>query len=229
MYRFSIRPEGDLCGIRNLELDDALLGKPLEDMTSGEIEDLRHKLIDGLAHVALYTTGIPAADRARWVRFFLNAHLINVENVLLAWPAIEGASDEALRQVIAIGESFSIRVLFRLESAHAEEFGIDRYAALRGPAVGLYYDPLEYIFLRQNPFNDGLYKSHFKNDVAMLRICDMLWDTHEPKLPQHGNAQIRECASFLLCRSFPGYFSFSPYGCKPREVVEAFKQALKAM
>ena len=84
MYKFSIASslKEEHCGIANLELDDKLLGKPLADMNGCEVEEVRNQLIDSLCRAVLYTADIPAAEYDRWVRFFLNAHLIQAENVL---------------------------------------------------------------------------------------------------------------------------------------------------
>lgn len=230
MYRFSISLQNrsqDCCGIKNWELSDDYFGTPLHAMNGNQTEDIRNDLIHQLARVVLYRADLPVPDEKAYVRFFRNAHLINVENVLLSESAIAGASDEEIRNIIRIAASFSIRVLLKPEADHPAETSLERYAALRCSDTGLFYDPSEYVKQHRNPYRDILYKSSLKDDIVFLRVDDMVFDTLQPVLPEHGNAQIKECASTLLARSFRGYFSFANYGdYSVSEVIPAFCQTL---
>ena len=135
MYQFSIALD-DLnsctCGIANWEVKDGFFGADLAAMTPAQAEDARDLLIRKLSRVVLYTTDLPVSDYVAYVRFFRNAHLLGIVNVCLSNAAVAGASDDQIRRVIAIGASFSIGVLFRLEAEYMDSFGFERYAALRG-------------------------------------------------------------------------------------------------
>jgi len=229
MYKFSIYPQDSTYGITNLELDDQLIGMPLDAMNGAQADDLRNRLIDALARVVLYTADIPAAAYDRWVRFFKNAHLIHAENVLLAWPCIADASDEEIQRIIAIARSFSIKVLFKLEAAHMEAFSLARYERLRSDATGLYYDPSEIVRLGRRPFHDVIYKCRVKDDIAFFRISEWTYPALEAQLPGQGQAQIKECSSNLLSRNYQGYFSFVPYGPDMQEAIHSFQEMLKRM
>ena len=223
MYRFSIACNEPSHGISNLELTDGCFGLPLHEMNGLQVEAVRNQLIGQLARVVLYTVDLPVAQTAKYIRFFRNAHLINAEHVLLTAGAISCASDEEILEIIRMGEAFSIRVLFRPDA----EFPLSRYAAIRSEWTGLYYDPMEYVKQHINPYRDVIYKSKFKDDIRFLRVCDMIFNSLEPVLPEHGNAQIKECAATLLTRHYPGYFSFRPYGGPElKDVIPAFCNAL---
>ena len=223
MYRFSIASNEPCHGISNLELSDGCFELPLCDMNGTQVEEIRNKLIRQLARVVLYAVDMPVRETERYIRFFRKAHLINAENVLLTDKAIAEASDEDIQSVIRMGEAFSIRVLFCLD----RDFTMERYAGIRGDWTGLYYDPTEFVKQNINPYRDVIYKNKCKDDIFFLRVCDMVFDTQEPVLPEHGNAQIKECAATLLTRHYPGYFSFRPYGNLAQEdVIRAFCNSL---
>ena len=234
MYHFSIAPEsfrGETYGITNLELKDGCFGAPLCELSGAQIEDLRDELIDRLCRIALYETTMHVTEQERYVLFFRRAHLLAVENVFLPWEAIAGADDAAIRAIIAMGESFSIRVLFQFYAEHLEEFGPDRYMALRSEATGLVYDPIEYVKQHIQPYRYVLYKCAWKDDIRFLRIRDAVYDSLTPVLPGTGNAEVRECASGLLLGSYTGYFSFGAYSdtLPMPEVIRAFGNALRLL
>lgn len=188
-------------------------------------------LIKSLTRIVLYTVDLPVTEYDAYVKTITKAHLLGVENIKLSHAAIADAADEEICRVIAVAEAFSIKILFELDAEHMEIFGFERYAKLRCEGTGLIFNPNEFIKLHQNPFNGVIYKSKYKDDMVFLRVCDMVFDTLEPKLPEHGNAQIKECASNLISRSFKGYFSFTPYGegIEITEVIDAFINALCLM
>lgn len=234
MYHFSIAlDENNSCthGITNWELTDGYFGAPLHQMTPDQVEDARDMLIRKLARVVLYTVAVPVADYAAYVQFFRNAHLIGVENVKLDYAAIADASDAQIQKIIAIGQSFAIRVLFELEAEHLEEFGFERYVALRGENTGLILNPNEFTKAHIAPYTKILSKTKFAGDIRFLRVCDM---QEEPALPvplQKGNSEIKECASKLLARSYNGYFAFQAYSpdIPVSQIISDFADVLCAM
>ena len=233
MYHFSIaldEKNSETYGITNWEVQDGYFGLPLSEMNGDQVEDVRDMLIRKLSRIVLYTVGMPVADFDSYVRFFRNAHLIGVENIKLAYAAIENAAEEEIRRVLAIAESFSIKVLFELEAASIESFDLERYAKLRSENTGLILNPIEYAKRRLATYSQ-IYKMKLKDDIAILRVCDMVFDSLEPVLPGKGNGEIKECASNLLVRSFGGYFSFGAYGdgVAIRDVIGIFTEMLCEM
>ncbi len=231
MYRFSIalaNQNDERHGISNLELTDGCFGAPLWELSPEQLEEIRDRLIYELSRVVLYTVSLPVREQEKYVRLLRAAHLLNVENLHLTYAAVEGASQEEIQAVIRMAEAFSIRVLFCIEAAHIEQFDFEAYRALRGENTGLIFDPSEFVRLHKCPFLSVLYKLKFKDDIVFLRVNDMLYDSLTPMLPEHGNSEIKECASNLLVRSFSGYFSFAKYGDEIdlSEVISAFCSAL---
>lgn len=214
MYHFSIaldEKNSETYGITNWEVTDGYFGMLLSEMSADQVEDVRDMLIRKLSRIVLYTVAMPVADFEGYVRFFRNAHLIGVEHIKLAYAAIENAAEEDIRQVLAVAESFSIKVLFELEAASIEKFDLEQYAKLRSENTGLILNPIEYAKRRLATYSQ-IYKMKLKDDIVILRVCDMVFDSLVPVLPGKGNGEIKECASNLLARSFGGYFAFSAYG-----------------
>ncbi len=226
MYQFSFHADSltdSLRGIQDLELSAASLGMPLEAMNGAQLEDVRNALISSLRRCVLYTTDLPARDTAAYIRLFRNAFAIRCGHILLSDRALAGVDDEPLREIIRMAYSFSIPVLFR----PGANFPLTRWDGLRAPGAGLFYDPNEYVKLHVDPFHAHIYPGKYRKDIVFLRICDMIFDTWEPVLPEHGNAELKECASFLLASGFRGWFSFGTF--RREETVAAFTQTLLEM
>lgn len=230
MYQYSIAVNSltdNRHAIQNLELVDGCFGAPLQDMSGAQIEDVRGALINSLTRIVLYSTDLPVTEYNAYIRFFRNAHLLHVENVLLTYTAVAHADNAAIARIVKIAEAFSIRVLFRFEAAHIDEFNFARYGELRGPFTGIFYAPNEFTKLHIPAFREVLYKNKYKDDVVFLRIEDMLFDSHTPMMLEKGNTQIKECISVLLTRNYNGYFSFGAYGnFTAAEIIPAFCRAL---
>lgn len=234
MYHFSIELENvNSCtwGITNWEVKDGFFGAPLADMTPDQAEDARDLLIRKLSRVVLYTTDLPAADYAAFVRFFRNAHIIGAENVKLSWLSVAGVSDAQLQKIIAIGASFSIGVLFEPEAEHMDELGLERYGVLRSDNTGLVYNPNEFLKAGIRPYTNVLSKTKFAPDIRFLRVRDMNGQTFAPAALKKGNSEIKECASKLLTRTYRGYFSFGAYSDQipVEQVIRDFAETLCAM
>ena len=234
MYQFSIALD-DLnsctCGIANWEVKDGFFGADLAAMTPAQAEDARDLLIRKLSRVVLYTTDLPVSDYAAHVRFFRNAHLLGIVNVCLSNAAVAGASDDQIRRVIAIGASFSIGVLFRLEAEYMDSFGFERYAALRGENTGLVFSPNAFLRAGIRPYTGILSKTKFASDIRFLRVEDLQDEPRKPVRLFTGNSELKECASKLLTRTYNGWFAFAPYGTDEpvSAVIGDFTDALCAM
>ena len=226
MYRFSIalNAQNDKTyGIQNIELTDGCFGAPLWELDGNRLEDIRNDLILNMRRIVLYSTDLPVSEYEHYILFFRKAHLLNIENVHLTYAAMDGADDDSIRKIIVLGEAFSIRIVFLYEYAHLDAFGVERYAALRSENTGLIFDTCEFVPKRINAYRQMLHTYRYRNDVLFLRVHDVLFDTLEPKLPLHGNSEIKDAASGLLARGFKGYFSFIPYGNFPmQDIIQAF-------
>ena len=234
MYQFSIALEtqdSPTYGISNWEVKDGFFGGSLGEMNPEQVEDARDLLIRKLSRVVLYTTDLPVAAYAAYVRFFRNAHLLGIVNVCLSRAALSGATDEQIRKVLAIGESFSIGVLFCLEAESMEEFGFERYAALRSENTGLVFSPNAFLRAGIRPYGEILTKTKFAPDIRFLRVEDLQQEPQKPVKLLRGNCELKEYTSKLLTRTYNGWFAFAPYGSgEPLEtVIRDFAELLCAM
>lgn len=231
MYNFSIeigKNNADSLGIKNLEVLDGHFGTPLSKMTPAEVEIVRASLIKSLNKIVVYTAYESVKEYDTYVQFFRNAHLIGVENVKLATSAIEGATNDETQAIIKIGAAFSIKVLFEFAAESFEKYNFDWYKEIKSENTGLIFNPNEFAKLKKGAFLGVLYKAKFKDDIVVVRVCDMVFEGQKPVLPEKGNAEIKEVASCLLARSYKGYFSFGKYGenISVPDAVDAFTNAL---
>ena len=229
MYNFSIelcKNNKDSLGIKNIEVLDGHFGASLFEMTPAEVEDTRTSLIKSLNKIVVYTAAKSVKDYADYVQFFRNAHLIGVENVKLDLAAIKGATDEEILEIVKIGAAFSIKVLFEIEDF--ENYGFEWYMSIKNDNTGIIYNPNALAKIGKGAFLQNLYKAKFKDDIVLVRVCDMIFEGQKPVLHEKGNAEIKEVASCLLARSYKGYFSFTKYGenISVPDVVDAFTNAL---
>ena len=217
MYQFSIALENsNSCtyGISDWEVQEGFFGAPLASMTPEQRENARELLIRKLSRVVLYATDMPVADYAAYIRFFRNAHMLGILNVKLSAKAIAGASSREISKIVAIGESFSIGVLFELEAASIASFDLEQYAAVRTEYTGLVLNPVELLKAGIAPYNKILSKTRFASDIRFLRVCDAVAESGVPAALGKGNCELKECTSKLLTRTFNGWFAFAPYGAE---------------
>ena len=229
MYNFSIeigKNNADSLGIKNIEVLDGHYGAPLSKMSPAEVEDVRTSLIKSLDKIVVYTAYESVKEYDSYVQFFRNAHLIGVENVKLDLAAIKGATDEEILEIVKIGAAFSIKVLLDIEEF--ENYGLEWYMSIKNDNSGIIYNPNALAKIGKGAFLQNLYKAKFKDDIVLVRVCDMIFEGQKPVLPEKGNAEIKEVASCLLARSYKGYFSFTKYGenISVPDVVAAFTNAL---
>ena len=234
MYHYSIAladQSAPTYGITNWEVKDGFFGADLREMSPAQVEDARDFLIKKMCRVVLYAVSTPVTDYAAYVRIFRYAHLLCIENIQLSWKALEGAEDEAIRRIIAMGASFSIGVVFELDAEHMDEFGFARYGALRNENTGLVFNSLEFVKAGISPYNKILSKTKFAPDIRFFRVCDIRSGDKVPVALRKGNAEVKESASKLLTRTYCGYFSFLDYGSgEPLpKIMESFAQLLCQM
>lgn len=232
MYKFSIaleKPTDETYGIANLELCDGFFGKRLADLNGSETEDIRNDLIDKRQRIVLYKTDMPLTDTDAYIRFFRRAHLLNIENVSIDLHTIGGVENfPLLKEIIEIARGMGIRLLFE-HVADCPFMDFDVYKEIRTEATGLIFSPIEYLAAERKPFLQVLYKCKVKDDILFLRINDGIMKTAEPVPIEEGNAEVKECASNLLVRSFKGYFSITNYCGDIPDLLRRFTNTLKAL
>jgi len=189
-------------GIYNIEAD-----LPLESYTPDDMEDLRDLLIDNGMRIVLLTSKIPSDDIDGLRKLFVNAHLLNVENIRLNIP-----SDYAAK----LSDSLDISLVFENDE--------EAVKAVSGSS--LVFDPTEYVSQKLHPFLHTFTQSHLKSRVKFLRIKDKLYDG-TPTAPGIGSAEIKELVSILLSRSFDGYFALEE--ADAAEALAYMKRILKRM
>lgn len=215
----------DALRINNIELSD-FSGKPLEQCSGSEVEDIRSALIDSNKTIVLLSTSIPVSDAAAFNELLRRAHLLNVKNIRIPLDGQTEAPDRnAVAEILKMANAWNIGVVF--ENEHRSFFHDDKtmtefLLSLPGePAVA--YNPSEFVALSHHPFFHMFYASKLKNRIRFLRLNDSIYSTGEPMHLANGNSEIKELISILLSRSYDGYFSVTPY----REpTVEAMKQTL---
>ena len=188
---------GDTLGIRNIEINNTYFGKGIEAMSGAELVAARESLIDGLEYIVLYTAEAGMSDKA-CEELFVNARALNVENI-----SFRGAPASGWDYVKKLARACNIRLLFETYKG----FDFTEYASLRDENTGIIYNPLEYVREGRGAYFAALYKNKFKDDVRILRINDGVIGAEDACLPEHGNAEVRECVSTLLSRCYEGWFS----------------------
>ena len=188
---------GDTLGIRNIEIDNTYFGKGIEAMSGAELVAARESLIDGFEYIVLYTAEAGMSDK-ECEELFVNARALNVENI-----SFKGAPASGWDYAKKLSRACNITLLF--ETYQGYDFA--EYAALRDENTGIIYNPLEYVKEGRGAYFAALYKNKFKDDVKILRINDGVIGEDKACLPEHGNAEVRECVSTLLSRCYEGWFS----------------------
>ena len=220
-------------GITNLETDDPIFGCDLSELECDKVEDIRDALTDSMKKIVLHTVRTDINDFAAYVRILKNASRIGIENIkicLCRFPSsIDECFIEAVKKIIEAAAIFNINILFEPRAKYPV-FTNELYSKIREENTGIIFNPSEYVLGNVNPFLGHLYKYKFKDDIAFVRINDMKKDG-TPVLPEKGNAEIKECISSLLARSYNGYFSFRAYSDEFSldDVIASFKRMIKEM
>lgn len=232
MYKYSIALHSlneETYGIDNLELYDGVFGKKLCDFNGAETEDLRNLLIAQRQRIVLYTVNMPLTDKKAYVAFFRRAHLLNIENVKLSLSAVQNRENfDALREIIDLARGMGIRMLFEMEPDYPF-FDFAAYKEVRSAATGLIFSPMSFLTQDLMPFLRVLYNCKVKDDIVFLRINDGLMHTGEPTPIEEGNAEVKECVSNLLARSFAGYFSITDYNGDIPDLLSRFAKMLSKL
>ena len=187
----------DTLGIKNIEIDKTCFGKALEEMTGADIVSAREILVDNLERIVLYIAEGGLSDKA-CEELFVNAKALNVENI-----SFKAAPESGWEYAKKLARACGVVLLFETYAG----FDFEEYASLRDEYTGIIYNPLEYVKQGKGAYFAAFYKNKYKDDVKILRINDGLIANGKPCLPEHGNAEVRECVSTLLSRIYDGYFS----------------------
>jgi sugar phosphate isomerase/epimerase len=211
MYNYSVAVDGlesQSFGINNIELKDGCFGAKLANLTLCQIEDIRNKLISYMKKIVLYTAAMHVSQYERYIQFFRNAHLLNIENVKIEISAFDDETGlKELSKIIEIAAAFDIKVLFEPDTS----FSFDTYKQIKSSGTGIIFNPLKFVKAGENPFLTVLYNNKFKDDIVFLKVNDGLYNDSRPVMLEEGNSEIKECVSAMLARSYKGYFSFEDY------------------
>ena len=188
---------GETLGIKNIEIDKTYFGKGIEAMSGAELVAARESLIDNCECIILYTADAGMSDK-ECEELFVNARVLNIENI-----SFKGVPASGWDYAKKLSRACNITLLF--ETYQGYDFA--EYASLRDENTGIIYNPLEYVKEGRGAYFAALYKNKFKDDVKILRINDGVIGADKPCLPEHGNAEVRECVSTLLSRCYEGWFS----------------------
>lgn len=200
---------GNTLGIKNIEIDSTYFGKGIESLSGEELAEKRESIISELEYIVLYTAPAGMTDK-ECEELFVNARALNIENI-----SFEGAPESGWEYAKKLSRACNIKLLFETYKG----FDFAEYEALRAENTGIIYNPLEYVKEGRGAYFAALYKNKFKDDVKILRINDGLIDGGKPCLPEHGNAEVRECVSTLLSRCYNGYFSLCAVNGELAEVI----------
>ncbi len=219
-----------LLGINNIETGDVFDAVPLIDMNGEELEEIRNTLIDEGKRIVLLSTSLGTDEHEKLNLLFRNAHILNVKGIKI--DPTERCDTIYLKKLSA---SYGIP-LFVENKTHSDiENEKQMHEVIKlGNAIGLIFNPFEFVCLDRHPFFHIYYSSKIKNYIKFLRINDGLFTTHKPTMLSYGCAEVKELASIMLSRSFDGYFSFAPYIKdmtleQYKQNLEQFKHLLKNM
>ena len=211
----------DTLRINHIELAN-FGGKPLEQCSGSEVEDIRSALIDSNKTIVLLSTDLCVTDSAAFNELFRRAHLLNVKNVRIPLDDQPSAPDSAaLAQVLKMASAWNIGIVFENErnSFFHDDKTMTEFLFSLPECAGVIYNPAEFVALSHHPFFHMFYASKLKNRIRFLRLNDSLYSTGETTRLAGGNAEIKELISILLSRSFDGYFSVAPYRSHSAEAM----------
>ena len=203
----------DTLRINHIELTD-FGGKPLEQCSGSEVEDIRCALIDTNKTIVLLSTALSPGEPAAFNELFRRAHLLNVQNILIPFNGrSQPPEPAALAEILKMAEAWNIDIVFENErhSFFRDDRTMTDFLRFLPESAGVVYNPAEFVALSHHPFFHMFYASRLKNRIRFLRLNDSLYSTGEPTPLAGGNGEIKELISILLARSFDGWFSVAPY------------------
>lgn len=222
-------------GINTIEIGDQFDQDVLYRLDGNAVEDIRNQLIDSNKRIVLLTTELPLNQLEEYKKLFRKLHLLNVENLKIPLPQDESQINY-WREIAKIGDSYNIRVLFENKANSMAEDDASMTAFFKKVKefhAGVIYNPLAFVAMQHHPFFHMFYTSKLKNHIVFMRLNDGLYSTLEPKHLCEGNGEVKELVSILLCRSYEGYFSLSPYLEKSvsslKQTHEELKMILKTI
>ncbi|MEA4833027.1 MAG: hypothetical protein VB118_10500 [Oscillospiraceae bacterium] len=215
--RAGLRQATEKCaslGIFDIDCGYDIGACPLYEADGNTIEDMRCILIDSCARINSITLPEQPLLKDELKKFCRAAHLLGVRSVIL--PAGNFTDEDRLgyiKSVCRAASSFGIKTLFenRADSLLCDNAAMTVLCALAEDGdIGFVFNPFEFVKKNHHPFFHMFYTSSLKNNIAMLRINDGLYNGSPTPLCG-GNAEIKEMCSILLARSYDGYFSICPY------------------
>ncbi len=201
------------------------------------LEDIRSKIIENQKSILLMDTSMPFYDLEYHKEFLQRTTLLGVKYIRPVINDFNPAENpdlvSKLIDLCKISKTYGAKVLFenKADNAKLDVFFEEMYKTCSDEKPQFIFNPLEHVKNKRHPFFHIFYTSRLKNDIVILRINDGLFLNGEPMLPGEGNAEIKEMASILLCRSFDGWFSIGPYfgNSDLKLILSSFKNLLKEM
>ena len=200
----------DLLRINDIALG-CVDGKPLQDCTGEETENIRCTLIDSNKTIVLLKTDLSPADTAAYNTLFRKAHLLNVKNIAVSLSGMESAPDMTL--LLKMAAAWNIGLVFENcpDSFFRDDASMTAFVKSMPETAGISFHPAGFVRLQKHPFFHVFYGSKLKNRIRFLKLEDTLYSTGEATPLGGGNGEIKELISILLARSFDGRFTVSPY------------------
>lgn len=162
------------------------------------------------------------------------AKSLGAERVVTLAPPLSGTCrwghdqvEAWLKTVVALAKQAGIRLLVENCPRSWADTGhrLDQLVSMADTRwLGVAFDPVGFVALREHPFLVSFKPSRFKVCVDLLRISDALFENGTRVEVSQGNAEITELVSALLARSFQGFFSVSSHvpGASLGQIEEAF-------
>lgn len=186
-------------------------GKPLQDCSGSEIEDIRCALIDNNKTVVLLKAALPLSDTAAYNTLFRKAHLLNVKNIQIPLSGLDTAPDVGL--LVKMAEAWNLGLVFENapDCFFLDDASMTAFIKPLPETAGVSFAPAGFVKLQKHPFFHVFYGSKLKNCIRFLKLEDTLYSTGEATPLGGGNGEIKELISILLSRSYDGWFTITPY------------------
>jgi sugar phosphate isomerase/epimerase len=217
-------------GCEGVELD----GIKVASMSDSARQALRGNLRD----VGLVTTIVTSTGDARegWtldtlLKAYALACSLDAKCVVTtAPPRTSPSGPEELQMVEWLGaasslaEARAIPLLIENRPATWADTGqaFDRFIGQAvSPWVGVAFNPVQFVILREHPFLTSFMPSHMKSRIHLIRIQDAVFADGHTVPVNEGNAEVAELVSAVLARGFDGLFIVGAPEAGPQEVGQA--------
>lgn len=224
MFNLVLNPEGsrystlesridaaDLCKINNIEMDDAVDGRCIFQLSSLELENIRNILIDRNKKILMINVN--------QIRTPLNILFRKASTLRVEYLNFREILNENREYILKLGENYNIKVIGEMTGTDGDNY-----------FPHLIFNPTRFVSEKKHPYFHVFYNSRQKNKIEFLKIKDALYEKDDTCLPGDGNGEIKEMISALLARGYGGFFSIPSYGnFDLTEILARFKNMVKTM